>query len=168
MTDFYDDLSPIWIRSGLNASKPVSPPDIQAMYWATDTQKLWAVNNLMQWYVINPTPGGQYHIRVGAFVTNIFAPNVLFVIPTTGALISRITIRVDSAYDPGVTATVGDDAVPDRFFAAVDIDLQTPGDYTVPSPYYQYAFGDAIKIYGSATSATGSGNAFIEYDEAPT
>ncbi len=157
MVDFYYDQPGLFARIGLFSDRPARPPDTQAMFWAIDTQKLYAANDAMNWYEINPdppAPEGEYHLQIAPFVTDLVTPNLLFFTPVFGATITKITVRLEEVYDIGVTCTLGDDADVDRFFVTGEIDLQTQGEY-VTYPNYSYLPGGSIKMYGSASSTTG-------------
>lgn len=167
MPDFYYDAPKLYTRMGLASERPNTPPDNQAMYWALDTRKLYAVNAFMQWYEINPDREGQYHVNVTSLTVTAFPSGILMAIPSYGAYIHEVRVEVEQAFDPGITATIGDNADVDRLMGVDDFNLQTIGTYQT-NPLYSYSPGSFIFVYLSASSAFGIATCYISYDEAPT
>lgn len=167
MSDFYYDAPKLFTRMGMSFERPSTPPDLQAMFWAVDTRKLYAVNAEMQWYEINPDREGQYHVNITSLTVTAYPSGVIFAIPPLGAYIHEMAVVVSQAFDPGITVTIGDNADVDRLAETGDIDLQVVGKYLF-SPQHQYSAGSFVQAYLSGSSAFGTAEVYISYDEATT
>lgn len=91
-------------------------------------------------------------------------PTIYLCVVPAGGVILSISIVINTPFnDPATTITVGDAAVPDRLFAAVDNLPGTAGSYTV---YPNYVYGPASQVIISLTgsSSVGSGIVTISYE----
>lgn len=170
MTDFYNGLGRIHLMFGRTADFPVAPPDKSAGFWNLETGKAYAVNDSMEWVLINPDPEpfpGASHWHISTISANAYPSGILFMAPPNGALVSEIRIDVTAPYDDGLTCTIGDPADVDRFMDSSTLDLQTVGEYVV-YPMYGYAGGDGILVYLSFSPAFGLADVYIFYDEEPS
>lgn len=119
MSDFYVDQPALWPRIGRTADRPVTPPDKQALFWDIQTGKMYAVNDSMQWVVINPDHVGMRqkqaqfsYLQAPAFTLIAAADNL----PNT--TFSDVRLEVTDEWDGGAQITIGDDADVDRLMQA--------------------------------------------------
>ena len=169
MTDFYNELGRTHFRFGRTADFPETPPDKSAGFWNLETGKVYAVNDLMEWVLINPDPEPfpdeipALHVRSAIIAISAYPSGSLFVTPPGGAFITEVRIDVTAPFEDGLTCTIGDPADVDRLMESDSADLQTVGTYTT---YPQYGYGgvEGINVYLSFSPAFGLADVYIFYE----
>lgn len=167
MSDFYYDQPGLFTRMGLSSEMPLRPPDNQALFWAIDTKKIYAVDDTMNWYEINPdfpTNRGMESLTT-AFHFDDYPSFLLLTTPLDNTLILDVRVSVTVPFDPGITVTIGDAGDVDRLMESDGIDLSAIDNTFESHPNFTYpTAGTAILAYLSGTSAAGAADVWFIYD----
>lgn len=163
---FYETQPRLYTLMGRTADRPNTPPDKHCLFWDIQLGRMWAVNDGMEWVLINaPFPAKTGMESLTSNFSFAASPSgLLMVTPDDNTFIERLYVDVQTPFTAGTTAIIGDSGDTDRLMKSGQIDLETVGLYEI-APLFNYPVaGTNIEARVSGGATDGFAAVYIIYD----
>lgn len=162
---FYETQPRLYTLMGRTADRPTVPPDKHALFWDIQLARMYAVNDSMEWVLINAPPPSPTGVNTfnGVFTFADTPSGLLMTTPNDNTFIMRVYVDVQTAFTPGITAIIGDSGDTDRLVKSNQINLEEVGLYEV-SPLFTYPVVTDIEVRVSGGASDGFAGVYIVYD----